>query len=678
MKYSKQQIDNLQQALQNTYNDNMAFLKIVNINLYNKINILSKDMESNNYKINYDIEFKNNSFDIYDKNNDKFIYNKTLKEYSQDAVSSIDYSLKGSFNDLPTLLFNIKNPNVNRLFNDDINTYSTFKINHDVYKYRKIFNYYKIEDKQALKNIPTFIFFGTLLGNHLIDIHKKIKAKSYLIVEPNLEIFRLSLFLTEYKLLAQYSSVFFSIEENDMDTITTYERFIDINYLDNYIFKYYSTSLHDIKLFHQFTLALQNKSSTSYDHYRQLNYIQSSVQNINKYRLLNSNDKESILSNKPVLILSPGPSLRKNFKWLKKNKKNFILIAFGATIKALCEANIKPDIIISVDASTLIINQFPKQCKKIYKNTIAILTTDSHPKVIKLFKKNNTFIFETNFKLSSNGIMEAPSTSVGDNTLHILLSLGFTNIYMLGTDLSFNMKTGSGYDKTHIQAKTKHNLDQYKQNIRKITNTIDLKSKYIPTKSNFDEEEVYSDNFFLRIIQNYHTIINFHKINKKFKVYNLSNGAYIPGTIPLKIEDIKINKKIKNKKEILHNIINTKSSLKFSTQDYDKFSTEIDFLYQLIEDIDFLKNNNKISFEDFDLFTRELSMKILNHKSYSQLLLNLTFGFMKTINNYINYYFNDKEKREHKVLLKTKDLWCQQILDILNQYMNILKSIDYE
>jgi len=669
MEYSNEQL--------NTYKSNLEFFKIINKELYNRILNLSNNIRNRRHKENYILKFKDKNINIYDTKQMKFLYNKSLNNYSSEILSHIIKDTSNLFIDLNNILYNVDKPNNIRIFNNDINTHSLYRINHDIYSFRKIFNYFKIEDKKQFKNIPAFIFFGTLLGKHLLDIDKKIKSKSYLIVEPSLEIFRLSLFITNYTVLAKSSNIIFSIEEADTNTIITYEDFITINYLDNYIFKYYSTSLHDVKLFHQFNLALQNKSSTLYNHYRQLNYIQHTVKNINKYKLLNNTSAKSLLSTKPILILSPGPSLRENFKWLKKNYNSFILVAFGATIKALYEINIKPDIIINIDASTLIINQFPKEYAKIYKNSIAILGTDSHPKVFKLFKKKNIFTFETSFKLSSNGMDEISTASVGDNTLHILLSLGFINIYMLGTDLSFT-KTGLGYDKTHIQAKTKHNVIQCEKNIKKITNTIDLKSDYISTKANFKNDKVFTNRFFLHVMQNYQNIINYHKSNKNFKVYNLSNGAYIPGTIPLKVDTINVKTKIVSKKKELKNMLNLKSSLKFSSKDYDKFNIEINFLYNLIEDINLLKKDNQISFEDFDLFTRELSIKILNHKSYSQLLLNVTFGFMKTINNYINYYFNDKEKRDHKILLKTKDLWCQQILDILNQYINILKSIEYE
>ncbi len=673
MDYTDEQINNLHNAMNSTFEDNMNFFKIINNNLYNKLQNFSLKLENNEVKSHYEIEFKNSSFDIYDKKNKVYLYNKTQTEYSNEALQSIDKTQQNTFNDLPTLLYNIKNPNSSRLFNDDINTYSAFKITNDVYKFRKIFNYFKIEDKREFKTIPTFIFFGTLLGNHLIDIHKKVKAQSYLVVEPNLEIFRLSLFVTEYKLLAQYSDIFFCIEEDDLGTISYYERFIDSNYLNNYIFKYYSTSQHDIKLLHQFTVALQNRSSTAYDHYRQLYYAKNSIQNINKYKLLNSNNANSSLTDKPVLILSPGPSLRAKSKWLKKNKDRFILVAFGATIKALCDLNIKPDIIISVDASTLIINQFPKKCSKIFKNSLAFLTTDCHPKVFTFFKKKNIFVFETNFKFSSNGINEAPSTTVGDNTLHILLSLGFTQIYLLGTDLCFDIQTGSSYDKTHIQSKTKHNIDQYKKNIKKITNKINLKSEYIATKANFGKHEVYSNNFFLQIIKNYHLIINYHNRDKKFDIFNLSDGAFIPGSIALKINNIQEFKKIKQKKDTLKKILKGKSSLYFTNDDFNKFTNEIIFLEDLLKDINSLKIQENIVFEEFYQFSIIFSKKILSYNSYSQLLLSLTFGYMKTINNYINYYFNTTSSIPKHIINEIKDLWCHQIGSILSEYIDILK-----
>ena len=53
-----------------------------------------------------------------------------------------------------------------------------------------------------------FIFMGTLLGRHIPKIANKINASSYLILERNLEIFRLSLFTVDYTILGGKGAIF--------------------------------------------------------------------------------------------------------------------------------------------------------------------------------------------------------------------------------------------------------------------------------------------------------------------------------------------------------------------------------------------------------------------------------------------------------------------------------------
>ena len=48
-------------------------------------------------------------------------------------------------------------------------------------------------------------------------LHEKIKAKKYLFIEPSLEIFRLSLFVTDYELISKNTDVHFSVSENIND-----------------------------------------------------------------------------------------------------------------------------------------------------------------------------------------------------------------------------------------------------------------------------------------------------------------------------------------------------------------------------------------------------------------------------------------------------------------------------
>lgn len=67
-----------------------------------------------------------------------------------------------------------------------------------------------------MKKIEKFIFLGTLLGRHIPRIAQKVDAEAYLVLERNIEIFRLSLFTVDYTILAQ-KGVVFSIMDNQYE-----------------------------------------------------------------------------------------------------------------------------------------------------------------------------------------------------------------------------------------------------------------------------------------------------------------------------------------------------------------------------------------------------------------------------------------------------------------------------
>jgi len=673
MNYTQEQLETLNKALSAVYEDNMSFLEVFDKPLYERIKSLSTDINMG-FKIRYDLEFTNNSFNIFDNENGKFIYTKTLEDYSSEVLETLDFSEKGTMFNLANGAYRSKEEDM-RHFNDDIQTKSYYKILKDINQIKSKLSFSSSGPKE-FKSINSMVFFGTLLGKHIVSVNEKFKCKSYLVLEPSLEIFRLSLFVTEYKLLVQNSHAYFSVGLSDKDMIQKMEKFILHDSFENYSYKYYSTSFHKQNVFNNFTFALQNLSPFSYDHYRQLYYSKESFKNIAKYSSLNMVIEKYKIQKLPVLILSPGPSLRKNFKWLKKNKDNFITIAFGAAIKALSEVNIKPDIVTNVDASTIILNQFPKESKDIYSNSLAFLASDTHKKVFDLFKKKNVFIFEANFKILKNGIEESPALSVGDNTLHILLSLGFEEIYMLGTDLSIDVDTGASYDKTHVMSSSVHNVHHLKKNIKRISNDVDVKNNYLKVKSNLSNKDLYANQFFSKIISSYSIIIDMHKNDKKFKIYNLSDGAFIPGTTPLKIKDMKLEKiEMKNKDLILKKFLKKISQDNFTEKENEYLKEEIKFIKSLHKKINSFKKTTHIEYMDFFDFRKEIAILISKHKSYSQLTGTIFLTYIKIIDNYINYVCNDSniEIREEQ-LNDLKETWCNQFSSLIKDYLKIIKK----
>ena len=331
-----------------------------------------------------------------------------------------------------------------------------------------------------------------------------------MIVEEDLEIFRLSLFTTEYKQLAKNTkSLTFCIAENNIDMIKKYTHFMRFASLYNYIFKFYSTSKHSIDLLHAFPPAISTISPFAYDYNRMIEYFVLTTKRIKQYPHILTTKSNHSLSYKPIIILGPGPSLRNNIDFIIKNRKKFIIVAFSATLKILDEFNIKPDIITLVDASNIMIEHF-NVSKKMYKNVIKIFASDMYPNLIKKVGKKNLFIMESIFKITQRGFIEAPAATVGETTLHLLLSMGFKEIYLLGTDLSINIKTGSSYDKTHKDSQKTISRNILDTNIKEITLDPKPIADYIKVKGNF-QKEVYTTNFFATIIGNYEKIIQKYK-----------------------------------------------------------------------------------------------------------------------------------------------------------------------
>jgi hypothetical protein len=74
-----------------------------------------------------------------------------------------------------------------------------------------------IPQTDFIVQVQKAIFFGTGVGTHICEVDERAKdAIAYLIVEDDLEFFRLSLFVTDYTMMAGHVQILFSVME-DMD-----------------------------------------------------------------------------------------------------------------------------------------------------------------------------------------------------------------------------------------------------------------------------------------------------------------------------------------------------------------------------------------------------------------------------------------------------------------------------
>ena len=86
--------------------------------------------------------------------------------------------------------------------------------------------------------------------------------------------------------------------------------------------------------------------------------------------------------NKPIIIVSAGPSLNKNIKVLKEAKDRAVIIAVSTALKALLSENIIPDIVTIIDADEKMIDHFEGIDKARLKEVILAFAPKVQPKII--------------------------------------------------------------------------------------------------------------------------------------------------------------------------------------------------------------------------------------------------------------------------------------------------------
>ena len=150
-------IENIEIKIVDNFEKNMKYFEQYQPQVYSILASLDSAIEQNLYQSKYDLIFNNNYFDVKELRTGKYIYSDNSNKHAFDISENF-------------------------------------------------------KDK-----IDNFVFFGVGLGVHLERIIKNTQSKRYLIIEDDLELFKLSTFVTPYFKFAKDSELFFSVfEEEDV------------------------------------------------------------------------------------------------------------------------------------------------------------------------------------------------------------------------------------------------------------------------------------------------------------------------------------------------------------------------------------------------------------------------------------------------------------------------------
>src|SRR5574344_491697 len=228
----------LQNALTTTFLANMVFLSEYDNELYQRVENLSKMIETGEYKERYELEFvmENGDFDMFDKVTNSYLYDKNPKETNDKLINRVDFSSSNTILNIEYFFKKYENSPSIDLSKENVGEYDSL-LQKNMQEFSTVLNDYLDNPLKKYKSIEKFVFFGVLTGRHIAKIAQKVDAQAYMVFEKNLEIFRLSLFTVDYTILGQ-KGVIFSIMDDTIQVENKIIQFLELSRFLNYSIKY--------------------------------------------------------------------------------------------------------------------------------------------------------------------------------------------------------------------------------------------------------------------------------------------------------------------------------------------------------------------------------------------------------------------------------------------------------
>jgi len=373
--------------------------------------------------------------------------------------------------------------------------------------------------------LPATIIYGILSGKHIDLLVETFEFQSLLVYEPNPEFFAISLYFMDLeKIYSKLGERFFiqvggEIKDEIIEKFF-HERVVSSSFMQLELITYkhplISKAKQKINTFAQTNI----RGWGTYED--EIKGIKNHKININKYPLL----KDEIKLNIPFCVVANGKSLEETINFIKKNQNSMIIISVGTALKPLMNAGIESDFHIEQERIDFLVEALKDILPKF--NGYFVGANVINPKVFEMAKNPLMYIRESfTFENYYPNPLIFSSPIVGNTG--VSFAANFTNeIYLVGMDLGY--KKG---EKKHAKGSIYDDFE-------------DIAKDGIEVKGNF-EKTVFTDSLFLSSKNAIEKLIKL----KNLKVYNLSNGAYIENSIPLKYKTLSKIDKEKYKKLIL-------------------------------------------------------------------------------------------------------------------------------
>lgn len=296
------------------------------------------------------------------------------------------------------------------------------------------------ETIKKISSLKSIIVFGAANGVWIRDIDKITTGKEILIVEPQKDLFE-KFIGEEYDIKNNIIRVVCMDDENFYQNIksavkkSSFEVIIFGNY--DIVYK------EQFKTFIDKVMWLVTDKQVGYNtsEFFSKIWFKSYLNNIPHVLKSQSVDSyKDSFKNKPAIIVSAGPSLDKNLKFLKDNEDKFIIITGGRTLNTLRNTGIKADFTCVIDASEEMYNVFKPSLDM---NVPLLFNEETSEKIVSEYKGKKIF-FNTREFLAADKEILGFSTELlfqGGSVAHACTSfaqlLGCDPITFIGQDLAY-------------------------------------------------------------------------------------------------------------------------------------------------------------------------------------------------------------------------------------------------
>ena len=151
---------------------------------------------------------------------------------------------------------------------------------------------------------------------------------------------------------------------------------------------------------------------------------------------------------KTAIVLGAGPTLEQKIPLLKNQRQSFYIIATDTALSVLCNNDLLPDAVVSLDGQNVSHTHFIHSKKMDFTNTVFLFDLTANPAAVRKVKKSggNIAFFQSGHPLSSYACslfnLQIPKLFSGTGTVTISAldfanKSGFSKIIIYGADFSY-------------------------------------------------------------------------------------------------------------------------------------------------------------------------------------------------------------------------------------------------